>query len=318
MINLLCLLPIIGSLISVCGPAKTLIAGYVEGEYILIAPIEIAQITAVDVQRGDKITAHQPLAQLERRDTEIAVAQAKAAIAQAKSQLADLQQGKRHEEISVIEVTLESAKAQAAEAERVLKRQTNLLKRGTTTQAEFDEASTNFDLAKTKVAELEANLTVARLPARSEAINAAEATVQQAQAVLENAEWRLAKRTLSLPKAGTVFDIIRNPGEIAGPEAPVISVLPDGAIKIRLYLPEFLLSSVALGAKLSIECDGCGAGMTASVSYVATAPEFTPPVLYSLENRQKLVYLVEARPDSESAALKPGQIVDVNFSDTQQ
>jgi HlyD family secretion protein len=47
------------------------------------------------------------------------------------------------------------------------------------------------------------------------------------------------------------------------------------------------------------------------VTYVADSPEFTPPVIYSLENRQKLVYLVEARPDAGAEALKPGQIVDV-------
>jgi HlyD family secretion protein len=318
MIDFVCVIPLIGSLLSACDPPTPLAVGYVEGEYVLIAPIETAQIVAVEVKRGDKIIANQPLVQLERRDAEIAVAQAKASAAQAERQLADLRQGKRAEEIAVIEASLESAKAQAAEAGRVLKRQANLLKGGTTTQADFDEASTNLDQAKAKVAELEANLTVAKLPARSEAIKAAEAAVEQAQAVLENAEWRLAKRTLTLPKSGTVFDIIRNPGEIAGPQAPVISVLPDGAIKLRLYVSEVSLSSVSPGSELAVRCDGCGSGMTATVNYVASDPEFTPPVLYSLENRQKLVYLVEARPDSESSALKPGQIVDVDLADTQR
>ncbi|NJN46053.1 MAG: HlyD family efflux transporter periplasmic adaptor subunit [Candidatus Competibacteraceae bacterium] len=316
--DFLCAIPFIGSLLSACDLPQPLAVGYVEGEYVLIAPIETAQIIALEVQRGDKIIANQPLVQLERRDAEIAVAQARAAVAQAERQLADLHQGKRAEEIAVIEASLASAKAQAAEAGRVLQRQTKLLKDGTTTQADFDEASTNLALAQAKVAEFDADLAVAKLPARSEAIKASEAAVEQARAVLENAEWRLAQRTLTFKKSGKVFDIIRNPGEIAGPQAPVISVLPDGAVKLRLYVSEVALSSVSPGSKLTVRCDGCDSGMTATVNYVASDPEFTPPVLYSLENRQKLVYLVEARPDSASSALKPGQIVDVELADTQR
>ena len=311
MIEFVCMLPVIGALFTACGPPPPLAVGYVEGEYILIAPIETAQITFVDVNRGGRIAAGQPLARLERRDADIAVAEARAALAQAESKLADLHQGKRPEEIAMIAASLNSAKAQATETGRILARQTNLLERGISAQANYDTASTNLEVAKAKVAELEANLAVANLPARANEIKAADAAVQQAKAVLESAEWRLEKRVLSSPEPGTVFDIIRNPGEVAGPQAPVLSVLPDGAVKLRLYLPEPALSSVSPGSRLDVRCDGCGEGMTATVSYVASDPEFTPPVIYSLENRQKLVYLVEAKPDSDADALKPGQIVDV-------
>ena len=61
-----------------------------------------------------------------------------------------------------------------------------------------------------------------------------------------------------------------------------------------------------------MRCDGCPPGLTATVSYVSDEPEFTPPVIYSVENRQKLVYRVEAKPVRRTAAsLRPGQIVDV-------
>lgn len=314
MSGFLCAIPLIGALIADCGPPPPLAVGYVEGEYVLIAPIDTAQIVSVDVGRGARITAGQPLATLERRDAEIAVAEAQAALAQAQSKLADLRQGKRPEEIDMIVASINSAKAQELEAERVLDRQTDLLERGIATQAGYDSASTNLQVAKAKVAELEANLAVAKLPARVDEIDAAEAAVKQARAALENAEWRLGKRVLTSPEPGTVFDIIRNPGEVAGPQAPVLSVLPDGAVKLRVYLPEPALASVSTGTRLEVHCDGCGDGMTATVSYVATDPEFTPPVIYSLENRQKLVYLVEARPDDDASALKPGQIVDVSIA----
>lgn len=313
MISFLCAIPVISSLLSACVDVRPFAVGYVEGEYVLVASIETAQIISVDVRRGDKVSANQALVQLEKTDAEIAIAQAKAQLAQAEQQLANLQLGKRPEEIAVIEASLFSAVVQTAEANRVLQRQSDLLKRGISAQANFDAASTNMELANAKVAELKANLAVARLPARAEEIKAGESAVEQAQAVLDNAEWRLEKRTLSIAEAGTVFDIIRNAGEVAGPQAPVISILPDGALKLRLYVPEFSLSSISLGARLTVYCDGCASGMTATINYISSDPEFTPPVIYSLENRQKLVYLIEAQPDSGSSALKPGQIVDVDL-----
>lgn len=107
---------------------------------------------------------------------------------------------------------------------------------------------------------------------------------------------------------------IRNPGEVAGPQAPVLSLLPDGAVKLRLYVAEPDLHSVTPGAVLTVHCDGCAVGLTATVTYVAGEAEFTPPIIFSLENRQKLVYLVEGRPNGGAAALKPGQIVDVKLA----
>ena len=303
----------LSSLLASCLPPPPFAVGYVEGEYVLVAPIDTAHVVTVNVKRGDRFDANQPLAVLEQKDSEIAVAQASAALQQAKSQLADLLIGKRLEEIAAIQATIESAKAQMADAKRTSGRQADLLRRGATPRATYDAAVTALDQARAKVAELEANLAVAKLPARPEAIKAAQANVEQAQASLDNAEWRLSQRILSVPTAGVVFDIIRNVGEVASPQAPVISVLPEAAVKLRVYVPEASLSAISAGTALKVHCDGCKDGMTATVNYVSTDPEFTPPVLYSLENRQKLVYLVEARPDSDADALKPGQIVDVEL-----
>ena len=79
-----------------------------------------------------------------------------------------------------------------------------------------------------------------------------------------------------------------------------------------LYVPEALLFGTTVGTRLDVRCSGCPQGMAATVSYVSQEPEFTPPVIYSAETRQKLVYLVEARPEGDPATrLQPGQIVDV-------
>ena len=65
---------------------------------------------------------------------------------------------------------------------------------------------------------------------------------------------------------------------------------------------------------LDVRCDGCQPGLQARVSYISPDPEFTPPVIYSVENRQKLVYRIEARPAAHDTLLRPGQIVDVSLA----
>lgn len=311
MTGLLCAIPLVANLFAGCLDTSGFAVGYVEGDYVQIAPIEPAQIETVDVRRGDRVATGQVLARMERKDAEIAVAQARAALAQAQSQLADLMVGKRPEEIEVVRASLNSAKAQAVEAQRVVDRQADLLKQEITSQANYDSAETALQAATAKVAELEANLAVVQLPARPDQIAAAKATVEQTQASLENAQWRLGKRTVVAPVDGSIYDVIRNAGDTAGPQAPIFSVLPDGATKLRIYVPETSLAAIALGDALSVHCDGCTPDMHATISYISDEPEFTPPVIYSLDNRQKLVYLVEARPDESARALKPGQIVDV-------
>ena len=109
--------------------------------------------------------------------------------------------------------------------------------------------------------------------------------------------------------------MLRRVGEIAGPTQPVVSMLPDGAIKLKIYVPEPLLARVAVGQSLEVHCDGC-ATTRAVVSYVSPEPEFTPPVIYSLDARQTLSWLVEARPEAGGKqALQPGQLVDVAIPD---
>ncbi|MER9217432.1 HlyD family efflux transporter periplasmic adaptor subunit [Mesorhizobium sp. M0644] len=313
--SLLCSLPLAAQLFSACAPAAPLAVGYVEGDYVLLAPIEVAQVETIAVKRGDRVAPGTPVVTLENADAKIAIAQAEAALAQAQAQLADLQVGKRPEEIAVLKAQVDMAKAQAADAKRRYIRASDLFKRGTGTQADYDTASATLETANAQVGQAEANLAVGGLPARPETIKAADNQVRQAQSALEQAQWRLSKRVLTAPSPGRVNDVIRNPGDTAGPTAPVISILPDGAVKLSVYVPESAFSSVDVGTLLNVHCDGCGSGVKARVSYVSPDSEFTPPVIYSLETRQKLVYLVEARPEGDASALQPGQIVDVDLAD---
>jgi HlyD family secretion protein len=311
--SLLCTIPFVASLLTACG-TQPLAVGYVEGDFVQLAPIEVTQVRSIAVARGDRVEPGEPIALTEDTDARIMVAQAEAALAQAKAQLADLLVGRRPEEIAVLEASVRTAKAQAAEAQRTFNRTRDLNKQGFATQAQLDDSTTQVEVSQAAIGQSEANLAVGRLPARSEAIKAAENAVKVAQTVLDQARWRLSKRTIEAAAPGRVTDIIRNPGDVAGPSAPIITMLPDGAVKLKVYIPQESFSAVTVGSLLSVRCDGCAPGIKARVSYVSPDPEFTPPVIYSLETRQKLVYLVEAHPVDPKSPLQPGQIVDVDLT----
>lgn len=312
--SMLCAIPLVSSLLSACGAPPPLAVGYVEGEYVQLAPLDVAEVKTVNVRRGDRVEPGALMASLEDDDARSAVAQAEAALSQAEAQLANLKLGKRPEEIAVLEAAVNSAEAQLNEANRVLARTDDLYSRRIAAKADFDKATTAVETAQAALGQARANLAVGGLSARDEEIRAAEFQVKQSAAALDQAKWRLGKRVLQAPSAGRVDDIIRRPGDVASPSAPVVSMLPDGAVKLKVYIPEHAFSSVTVGAKLTVRCDGCPPDLMAQVSYVSPDPEFTPPVIYSLENRQKLVYLVEARPEGAATRLQPGQIVDVDLA----
>jgi len=145
----------------------------------------------------------------------------------------------------------------------------------------------------------------------------AEATQRTAQARLNSAQTRLSRRKMASPVAGSVQQIYFRPGELTPATRPVVSLLPPGNIKIRFFVSETVLPQIALGDAVTVHCDGCNADVPAKVTFISRSSEFTPPVIYSLDERSKLVYLIEARTDTPSE-LRVGQPVDVHFAEARK
>ncbi len=142
--------------------------------------------------------------------------------------------------------------------------------------------------------------------------DAALAVLRDAQARLNSAQTRLTRRSIFSAVDGTVQQIYYRPGEMVPAGRPVLSLLPPGNIKVRFYVPETALPAIAYGDTVKVSCDGCAGDLTARVSFIARQSEFTPPVIYSVEERSKLVYLIEAWPD-DPGPFRVGQPVDVSL-----
>ena len=138
----------------------------------------------------------------------------------------------------------------------------------------------------------------------------AEAALRQAKANLEWAQTRLARRNAHSPGDGTIEQIYYRPGETVPAGRPVVALLPPGNLKVRFFAPQAVLPELKYGDVVEISCDGCVKDLTAKISFIARSAEFTPPVIYSQEERAKLVFLIEARTETP-AELRVGQPVSV-------
>lgn len=286
--------------------------GYVEGEYVYVAAPVDGRLANLDVARGAEVAAGDPLFQLDRTREQAARDEAAARLARAKASLANLEKGKRPSEIQSLEAQLAQAKAMLELSEVALERREQLVETRAVSREAVDEAHATHERNQARVAELEAELETAKLGARADEIEAAEAEVVAARAQLAQAEWRLGELSQLASQAGRVVDTLYRVGEWVTAGAPVISLLPPANVKVRFFVPEPRLGAIHIGDVVQVRCDACPPDLTATVSYISPEAEYTPPVIYSREMRAKLVYLVEARPD-RPATLHPGQPVDVTL-----
>jgi HlyD family secretion protein len=287
--------------------------GYVEGEFVNVASSESGRLDQLLVSKGGQVARGAPLFVLESIQESAAVRQAQEQLVAAEAVLQDIRAGKRPQELEVVRAQLEQARADAKKSAADLERDLVQVESGGIARAQLDRSQAAADASAAKVSELEHQLDVANLPARKDQIKAQSAQVASAQAVVEQAQWRLKQKSIMAPAAGLVFDTLYRVGEWVAAGRPVVRLLPPENMKVRFFVPETELGQISIGQNAVVRCDGCAGDIPAKVTYVATEAEYTPPIIYSNETRSKLVFMVEAKPVAEGLELHPGQPVLVEL-----
>ena len=296
------------------GATPSTYQGYVEGEYVHVASSVGGRLERLLVQRGQTVEAKSPLFQLESEEETAAKRQADEQLKASQAQLADLRQGRRNPELDVTKAQLAQAVAAEQQATAQLKRDEAQFAIGGIPRAQLDDSRANHSIKAARVRELQGQLEVSRLPARQDQIRAQDAQVAAARAASNQSGWRLDQKHIAAAQAGLVVDTLYREGEWVPPGSPVVRMLPPQNVKVRFFVPQTAIGALKPGRNVAVRCDGCEAEVPATVSYISTEPEYTPPVIYSNETRAKLVFMVEARPSVENAGrLRPGQPVAVTL-----
>lgn len=287
--------------------------GYVEGEFVYISA-QLPGTVTLQVAKGTMVKEGEPLFSLESVAELTARDEAQRRLAQAQALLQDLRKGARPTELAALKAKLQEAKDAKSLAEIEFNRAERLMKNGTVSVQDYDRAKAVRDQQQQLVARLEAELQSAGLGGRSDQLAAAEANVKALEAVAERTRWDLSRKSLRAPVGALVFDTLYRSGEFVPAGRPVVALLPPANIKVRVFVPEAKLAAIHLNDPVTVAVDGVQETFNGRVNYISPKAEYTPPVIYSRENRDKLVFMVEAAFAPEVAArLHPGQPVDLRF-----
>jgi HlyD family secretion protein len=296
-----------------CGnSAPVPLQGYAEGEYVRIAAPFAGTLVKLEVARGQSVGAGAALFALENENEAAARREAEDRVRRAEAGLDNLRKGARPTEMDALRAQLAQAQVAASLSAKEHARAEDLVARNFLSRQRLDETRSALERDRQRVVELNAQVATAALGARPDEVRAAQAEVAAARAALAQADWRLRQKSVAATVAGTVADTLYTRGEWVAAGAPVVSILPPENVKVRFFVPEERLGAVRLGQDVRLACDGCAAPIRAAVSFIAPQAEYTPPVIYSRDNRARLVFMVEARPAKDDAAkLHPGQPVEV-------
>jgi HlyD family secretion protein len=260
-----------------CGrETSNILQGYGEADYIYLSSQDAGVVGELFVREGDAVEAG---ARVFRLDPERLSYGAQSAEAQRAAAAA----------------AVRTAQAQATLAQRNYARGAQLAERGFYPRAQLDADRAARDVANAQLAQ-----------ARREAAAAGAETGL--------AEERLQDLAGTAPAAGTIQQIFHRQGEVVSAGQPIAALLPPENMKVRFFAPEAMLSQLPVGARVMVSCDGCAEPVEARVSFVAAEPQFTPPVIYSLDQREKLVFLIEAR-FAAATPIRPGMPVDVRIAE---
>jgi len=286
--------------------------GYVEGEFVYVASPVAGRLDRLTVMRGQTIAAKTPLFALEAVDEAAVQRQTQEQLNAAEAQLKDIDTGKRPPELDVIRAQLAQATADQKKAALQLTRDEAQFKIGGISKAQLDDTLDTAASSAAHVRELSSQLDVAKLPGRNDQLRAQAAQVAAARAALDQANWRLGQKFVAATRDGLIFDTLYREGEWVPAGSPVVQMLPPKNVKVRFFVPETVVGSLALGQHLTIHCDGCKSEIPATLTYISAQSEYTPPVIYSNESRSKLAFMIEAHPSVDNAPfLHPGQPVEV-------
>lgn len=290
------------------------VQGYVEGEYVYVASPFAGQLESLPVVRGHWVKPGDRLFSLECGLETAAKDEAERKLVQGRANLEDAKKGKRAPELESAEASLKQARAALVLSEKEFKRQDELHRRGVTSAEDFDRARSQRDQDDHRVHQLEADLQTAHLGSRDDQVAAAEANVRALEAALAQADWNLSQKRQDAPQNGLVYDLLYQQGEWVPAGRPIVALLPPENVKVRAFVPERRVGAIHPGDEVHVFVDGVAQPFVGKVTYISPQAEYTPPVIYSQESREKLVFMIESRFDASVAAkLHPGQPVDVEF-----
>lgn len=231
----------------------------------------------------------------------------------AKTQVAVARAGARPEEVGAMAARVRSAKAAEELLRKNLAREKLLAAQGAVAQAGVDDLEAQLARATADRQSLEQNLALLQRGARAVDVQAAESNAVAAQAAVNLDDVRLAHHELRSPRAGTVLDVVVDPGEVVAAGAPVIVLADTSHPYCDVFVPQGKIGKLRVGLGARLKIDALTESFPGKVEHIARQTEFTPRYLFSERERPNLVVRVRVRLDDPGQKLFAGVPAEVTF-----
>ena len=293
--------------------APLTLSGNVDVRQVSVAFRASDRIDQIFVEEGDQVKAGQVLAKLDSRELELAISKLKSQIAAQEATVTKLLNGSRSEDIEAAQNAVDQARAALNLAQSSYSRKQGLYQEGVISELEFDKERSNYDEAKAKVAQGEAELQKLVNGSRSEDIAQAEANLQALKDELARQEYVLSQYQLVAPSDGIIRSRLLEVGDMASPQKPVFKLSVLNKKWIRAYVNERELSRIYEGQAAHVKVDGLDQGIDGQVGYISDQAEFTPKTVQTNDLRTDLVYEVRIYVEDPTNVLRMGQPATVTF-----
>ena len=295
--------------------STALIYGNVEIREAQLAFNASEHVREILVEEGDRVTQGQVLAHLHMELLDAQLAEIEATLQAQQQLVAKLNAGNRPEEIQQGEAQLKAAQAHAKSANDSYQRMRALLARKLAAEEDVENMQALADVAQAQAEVAEQTLTLLRIGPREEDIAIAYAQLQAHQAALTAARQRRQDATLTAPADGVIRNRILEPGDMAFPSVPVLTLAFTEPVWVRAYLSEIMLGRVQPGAKAVIYSDSYPDKQYAGwVGFISPTAEFTPKTVQTPELRTRLVYSIRVFACNPQYELRLGMPVTVSLA----
>ena len=276
---------------------------------IRIAPDTDGRMGSFRVSAGQTVRKGDILATLSNPELAAAVEEAKANLATARADRANVDAGVRKEEVDTAAQHVRIAESNLAFAQEQYARSAALAAKAFASKQELDERASAFSQAQAKLDEAKAAQARAKAGPTNEERAIAEAKVAYAEAALADIEAELAKTTLIAPVDGVVRLLVVEPGEVVSRGQPVLTLAPANERWFTFTIRENLLSGLTVGSPLRL-LTGKGDRIDAKVTELRPLGEFAVwRAARAVGDHDLNSFLVRADPDKEARSVEPGMTV---------
>lgn len=288
--------------------------GNVDLREVELAFVLSERITRVLAEEGDRVEPGQPLAELDPRRYQHALARAEAEAEAARQQLAELEHGSRPEEVGLARAELASAQAAEREALASYRRVNKLVAEKLVSPQDLDNARAALDVARANTRAMAERLALAEAGPREEDIALARARLDAARAAVAQASKDLDDTRLLAPAAGVIQARILEPGDLAGPQKPVFTLALTDPVWVRVYVSETELGKIRPGMPATVRTDSYpDRDYAGRVGYISPVAEFTPKQVQTTDVRSSLVYQVRILVPDPQGELRLGMPATVTI-----